>query len=75
MDAEQAVLKWKPLGDGDFLEEPVMHMGRGVYAVSISSASLGAQDFEYYLEAETDGERLVYPATAPLLNQSVVIMP
>ncbi len=74
-EPQKAVLKWKALGAGEYMEEPLKHVGRGVYHVSIPSARLDKKDFEYFLEAETGGERLVYPATAPLLNQSVVIMP
>jgi hypothetical protein len=64
-------LHWRPLGGPAFTDIPLRHVGRAVYDVQLPAAT---QDIEYYLEATTTaGERLVWPATAPELNQTVII--
>ena len=45
------------------------HVGRAVWSATLPAAQ---EDFEYYLTA---GGNLVWPATAPGLNQTVVVFP
>ena len=47
-------------------------MARGVYAVTLPAEATTA-DFEYYIEATVAGKRLVFPPTAPAMNQTVVV--
>ena len=62
----------RPLGSGGFEKIDLEHLSRGVYTVTLAPA---AEDFEYYLKAETAaGAELVWPATAPQINQTVVVM-
>ena len=70
----QAALYWRALGQGPFAQLPLQHLQRGVYSVELPAA-LG-DDFEYYVEAEpAQGEAVRFPATAPALNQTVVVCP
>ena len=57
----------RPLGKGEWQTIPALHLGRAVYQAKLPPAQ---EDFEYYLTA---GESLVWPATAPALNQTVII--
>jgi len=69
-----AALYWRTLGQGPFAQVPLQHLQRGVYSVELPAA-LG-DDFEYYVEAApAQGEAVRFPATAPALNQTVVVSP
>lgn len=66
--SEQAVVvHLRPLGKGEWQTLPAAHLGRAVYQATLPAAE---EDFEYYLTA---GENLVWPATAPTLNQTVIV--
>lgn len=69
-----AAVYWRPLGAGTFTKVPLGHIARGVYRAELS-ADATAGDFEYYVEATADGgAALRFPATAPALNQSVIVL-
>jgi len=69
-----AVIHWRTLGNGPFNSIKLSHVGRGVHSVVLPPAE--ESTIEYYIEATTAGGRtLRWPATAPKLNQSVVVMP
>ena len=69
--ASLAALYWRPLGQGEFRKQDLTHMARGVYLVTLESVQ---NDIEYYITAETTGgKKLVWPATAPEMNQTVVV--
>ena len=60
------------MGIGNFQKINLDHQARAVYSVTLPPAS--GEDMEYYIEAEmADGNKLVWPATAPGLNQTVVV--
>ena len=62
---------WRPLGGGEFKKTPLKNLGRAVYTVDLPPAE---GDFEFYFAGESAaGQKLVWPATAPGLNQSVVV--
>jgi len=62
---------WRPLGEKKFRQVRVAHVARAVYAMSLPPFQA---DIEYYIQAETvAGKRLVWPVTAPDLNQTVVV--
>jgi hypothetical protein len=69
-----AVLCWRKLGTGPFQEIPLVHKARGVYIARFPSEG-ATTDVEYYIGATFGGTRLVFPATAPALNQTVVLIP
>ena len=68
----QAVLRCRDLGQRRFATLPLAHVARGVYTVSIPAPK--KDDFEYYIEVEPENAPPVFfPATAPKLNQTVVV--
>ncbi|MEA1996070.1 MAG: hypothetical protein U9N45_00445 [Gemmatimonadota bacterium] len=70
-----AKLYWRPLGRGRFAAVPLTHLARGVYTVTLPQKAT-AEDLEYYVQVKTaDGAVLRFPATAPKLNQTVVVVP
>jgi hypothetical protein len=67
-----ATLRWRKLGERRFAAIPLTLVARGVYSVQLPDGV--KNDFEYYIQAEPERGRPVYfPATAPKLNQTVVI--
>jgi len=67
-----AVLRWREMGRGEFRSVPLEAVGRGVHRLLLPAP---AHDIEYYLEVEADGEVVRFPATAPGLVQTVVVLP
>ena len=64
-------VKIRPLGSASWQTIPSRHLARAVYEATLPPAQ---DDFEYHITAETAaGQTLFWPATAPDLNQSVVI--
>jgi hypothetical protein len=64
-------VKVRPFGSTIWLTVPSRHLARAVHEATLPPAQ---DDFEYYITAETAaGQTLVWPATAPDLNQSVII--
>jgi hypothetical protein len=69
--AKSVVLKLRPLGGEGWQEIPARHLARAVFEANLPAAR---DDFEYFITAETGaGARLVWPATAPEINQTVVV--
>jgi len=66
-----AILRWRTMGSGSYRIIPLKHIARSVYSVTLPAAN---KAFEYYIETgETNGAKLKWPATAPQLNQTVVV--
>jgi len=64
-------LYWRPLGQGEFQKVVAAHRNRQAYRVSLPPRSGGT--VEYYLEARLeDGLNVLWPATAPRMNQTVI---
>jgi hypothetical protein len=72
---EEASLHWRPLGGGRFSEVPLEHVDRSVYTVTLPESAVQS-DMEWYIRAVDggDGAEVVFPATAPELNHSVIVM-
>ena len=67
---KSVTVKVRPLG-GEWQAIPATHLGRAVYEAMLPPPQ---DDFEYHITAETaGGQQLVWPATAPGLNQTVVV--
>lgn len=61
----------RPLGGGKWKKVSAKHLARAVYQAQLPATK---EDFEYYVTAETaNGQQLVWPSTAPTLNQTVVV--
>lgn len=70
-----AALYWRPMGKGKFNRISLTHIVRGVYSVAIPTERIDQADIEYYIKAySAEGTELVFPATAPDINQTVVVM-
>ena len=67
-----ASLNWREMGRGGFRSVPLEHKARGVYTVTLPPPA-GA--IEYYVEAGAGGETARFPATAPELNQTIIVLP
>jgi len=73
---KQAELFWRPMGVGEFTGKSLNHVNRGVYSVEFSPDSITGDDIEYYVKVVTgDGENIYFPATAPEMNQTVIVIP
>jgi hypothetical protein len=69
-----ATFYWRTLGSGRFEAIPLVHAARGVYRVSLPMRP--EDDFEYYIQVEPEnGQPVLFPPTAPKLNQTVVVCP
>jgi hypothetical protein len=67
----EVTLLWRPLGVGECRRVEVQHLVRATYHVTLPQS---AESFEYRLEAKTaDGKTILWPATAPAMNQTVVV--
>jgi hypothetical protein len=64
-------LHWRALGGGEFHQVAAAYKARQMYNVKLPAQSPGT--VEYYLEAALeDGQKVVWPATAPAINQTVI---
>jgi len=61
----------RALGEGAWQTIPAVHVARAVWQAQLPAA---VHDFEYYVVAECiGGQKPVWPATAPEINQAVVV--
>jgi hypothetical protein len=68
-----AELHWRPMGKSRFKTVPLQHVARGVYSVELPSSAMRGADLEYYVEVKTIAGAIVFPATAPTMNQTVLM--
>jgi len=67
-----ATLYWRPMGPGAYRKIDLHHVSRAVYSVALPSVE---HSIEYYIRAETaGGSSLVWPATAPEINSTLVVI-
>lgn len=72
---QSADLFWREMGKGKYKTVPLSHVSRGVYSVRIPAQGTDVTDLEYYVRVVTEnGKNLHFPATAPEMNQTVVMM-
>ena len=66
-------LRYRQMGEKKYLEVPFVHVDRGVYRAEVP-AGLLTDDFEYHIRVrEARGKTEYWPATAPGMNQIVLI--
>ena len=70
--ASEASLYWRPLGAGEYQAVDLKKRDRGVYEVTCPETG---RDIEYYVRIRAGEDVVVYPATAPAINQTVVRKP
>ncbi|MCX6873744.1 MAG: hypothetical protein NTW21_08045, partial [Verrucomicrobia bacterium] len=64
---------WRTMGTGEYAVADFQHVARGIYSINLPPISPAG--IEYYIEATTgDGQRLVFPSTAPQLSQTVTCL-
>ncbi len=69
-----AVIYWRPLGGTFYRRQPLMHINRGCYTAEIPASATRGTAIEYYIQMKAGAEQARYPATAPGLNETVVVM-
>jgi len=71
---KDASLYFRSIGKGSYDKIPLTHIASSVYSARIPASQIET-DLEYYIEVNTtDGQECTFPATAPDINQTVVIM-
>ena len=79
IDPQDPDVMYAGTGEGYFNGDAIG--GAGIYksfdgGVTWVQLPATGDDFEYYIQAHTfDGNRVIWPAAAPTINQTVVIMP
>jgi hypothetical protein len=75
-DVRRVVVRWRPLGADQWRDGSFEHMARSIYRATIPAGAATSPGFEYCFEVNVgDDKMLKYPATAPDLNRSVVVVP
>ncbi len=82
--AKNAFLYWRSIGADKYNEIALTHIARpaplrggarGVYSVTIPAREIKKADLEYHIKVTADNGRSIYfPATAPKMDQTVVII-
>lgn len=68
-------LYWRPLGADKYNRIPLVHISRSTYSVAIPAKRIEARDLEYHVKVTADdGREITFPATAPQMNQTVVVI-
>jgi len=68
-------LCWRPMGAGNYNKIPLVHISRSTYSVAIPAERIEAKDLEYHVKVTADdGREITFPATAPQMDQTVVII-
>jgi hypothetical protein len=71
---QEATLYWRSMGAGSYQQVPLSHVARCVYSAQIPAGRIKT-DLEYYIKAVlADGQQAWFPAAAPQVTQTVVIM-
>jgi hypothetical protein len=74
--AKEACLYWREMGGGEFSREPMGVPARCTYTVALPGDLIPHTGIEYYIEAvNSGGETIRWPATAPEINHTVVVLP
>jgi hypothetical protein len=68
----EATMHWREMGRGAYVSVPLEKVGRGVYLALCPETE---KDIEYYIRVRTAGQEIIFPATAPVMNQTVVRQP
>ena len=72
--ARAAAIYWRPIGEGDFRSQPLTHIARGVYNVTLPPEATET-DLEYHLEAVADNGQVLHFPPHPEVNRTVVVVP
>ncbi len=71
---KEAALYWRTMGKGDYTKIPLTHIARGVHSARIPAGGIKG-DLEYYIRVScAQGQEVTFPAAAPDVTQTVVII-
>jgi hypothetical protein len=73
-EPRDVTLCWRPLGQGTFERLPLARVARSVYSARVPAARMGENGIEYYVQASVAASAIRFPATAPVMNQTVIIV-
>ena len=71
-EVSEVILSHRTMGQGEFEEISLENQARGVWSTTLPFLT---DDLEYYVEAVTTEGIVVWPAAAPEINQTVVVLP
>ncbi len=72
---KDAFLYWRPIGTDNYTMVALTHITRGVYSVTIPAREIEKTDLEYHIKVTFEDNHAIYfPATAPQINQTVVVI-
>jgi hypothetical protein len=74
MEKPQMALYWRSPGEPEYHLQPVSHVARGVYRAEIAPQQL-PEIVEYFIEAQAADQVIRYPATAPQMGLTTVVLP
>jgi hypothetical protein len=73
---KEGAVYWRPMGTGDYERAPLKHVARGVHTAQFPPGGAEAAGLEYHVKAVLEGgEELVFPASAPAMNHTLVAAP
>jgi hypothetical protein len=73
--SKDAFLYWRPMGTNDYTMVALNHIARGVYSVALLAREIKNTDLEYHIKVTVDDDHSIYfPATAPYIDQTVVVI-
>ena len=67
-----ASIFWRGWAGVPFARVALEHKARGVFSATLPPFP---EAIEYYIEVESGGETVRFPATAPARNQTVIVLP
>ncbi|MGZ5566065.1 MAG: hypothetical protein ACXWKG_03535, partial [Limisphaerales bacterium] len=65
------VLKYREIGARNYKQTTLRNVARSIYTAHLPAMK---NDLEYYIEATNGSEKSVFPATAPEIAQTVVVL-
>jgi hypothetical protein len=68
-----AKIFYRILGEKEYSTADLTNMASHVFEVRLPADAI-PDDFEYYIQVETDKDKVIYPATAGNIDQAVVIL-
>ncbi len=71
-DVQAVALHLRPMGSGEYEAVELDHVARGVWTTTIGPLE---EDVEYWVEAQLSDGAAVFPAAAPEITHTVVVLP
>lgn len=70
---KDVVLYWKKIGEKKYKAVKGRRHKNNHYTIEVSAKEIGGNDIEYYIQGKTsNGQAIVFPATAKSINQTVI---